>query len=84
MRDEVLNCDSDLPLMARQPSGMLMPLVEASGDEIRGLESLILKARVSETLAVELRRFAAPRSCASTCSFHVSAYAQTVHNALVP
>ena len=56
VRDEVLNYDSDLPLMATQPSGMLMPLVEASGDEIRGRESLILKARLSETLAVELRR----------------------------
>ena len=55
VRDEVLNYDSDLPLMATQPSGMLMPLVEASGDEIRGLDSLILKARLSATLAVELR-----------------------------
>ena len=56
VRDEALNYDADLTLMATQPSSMLTPLVEASGDEMRGLESLILKARLSETLAVELRR----------------------------
>ena len=55
MRDEALNYDADLTFMATQPSGMLTQLVEASGDEIRGLGSLILEARLSETLAVELR-----------------------------
>ena len=46
VRDEVLNYDSDLPLMATQPSGMLMPLVEASGDEIRGERDMMrLSAR---------------------------------------
>ena len=55
VRDEALNYDADLTLMSTQPSGMLTQLVEASGDEIRGLDSLILKARLSETLAVELR-----------------------------
>ena len=55
VRDEALNYDADLSLMATQPTDMLTQLVEASGDEIRGLDSLILKARLSETLAVELR-----------------------------
>ena len=55
VRDEALNYNADLTFMAPQPSGMLAPFVEASGDEIRGLGSLILKARLSETLAVELR-----------------------------
>ena len=55
VRDEALNYDADLTLMATQPSGMLTELVKASGDEIRGLDSLILKARLSATLAVELR-----------------------------
>ena len=41
--------------MATQPSGMLAQLVKASGDQMRGLDSLILKARLSATLAVELR-----------------------------
>ena len=41
--------------MATQPSGMLTQLVKASVDQMRGLDSLILKARLSETLAVELR-----------------------------
>ena len=41
--------------MATQPSGMLTQLVKASGDQMRGLDSLILKARLSATLAVELR-----------------------------
>ena len=50
-----LNYDADLTLMATQQSGMLTELVKASGDEIRGLDSLILKARLSATLAVELR-----------------------------
>ena len=41
--------------MATQPSGMLTQLVKASGDQMRGLDSLILKARLSATLAIELR-----------------------------
>ena len=55
VRDGALNCDADLTLMATQQSGMLAELVKASGDEIRGLGSLKLKARLSATLAVELR-----------------------------
>ena len=47
--------DAELTLMATQPSGMLAQLVKASGDQMRGLDSLILKARLSATLAVELR-----------------------------
>ena len=55
MHNEALNYDADLTLMATQPSGMLTQLVKASGDQMRGLDSLILKARLSATLAVELR-----------------------------
>ena len=55
MRDEALNYEADLTLMATPPSGMLAQLVKASGDDIRGLDSLILKAPLSATLAVELR-----------------------------
>ena len=55
VRDEALNYDADLTFMATQPSGMLTQLVKASGDEMRGLDSLILKARLSATLAVEMR-----------------------------
>ena len=55
VRDEALNYDADLTFMATQPSGMLTQLVKASGDQMRGLDSLILKARLSATLAVELR-----------------------------
>ena len=55
VRVDALNYDADLTFMATQPSGMLTQLVEASGDEIRGLDSLILKACLFETLAVELR-----------------------------
>ena len=55
VRDEALNYDADLTLMATQPSGMLTQLVKASGDQMRGLDSFILKARLSATLAVELR-----------------------------
>ena len=50
-----LNYDAELTLMATQLFGMLTQLVKASGDQMRGLDSLILKARLSATLAVELR-----------------------------
>ena len=55
VRDEALNYDADLTLMATQPLNMVTQLVEASGFDVQGLKKLISQARLPENVASELR-----------------------------